>query len=261
MRLQVLEVTPQQAKAWLKLNTLNRPVRQRYVTYLAEAMKRGEWVVNHQPIALNGNRLIDGQHRLMAVVESGLPGVKLPVVMDADTNTFDTIDIGAKRSNADIFREDVNVMNPITMVARLVHGGSNVAPRSVKPIYEKLHKAMREVVDSIPRNTKKWTSSPIRVGALAAILNGESKTYVLGLYKAMADFDTKKLPPVAASFVKQVMLGQKAAINGSKSNDLLVRAFTVFQAENADLERVMVKKQGERLAQIREIYKRNLGIK
>jgi hydrogenase maturation factor len=97
VKLQVLEVTPVQAKAWLKLNTLNRPVRSSYVAYLADAMKRGEWVVNHQPLAINGSRLIDGQHRLMAVVESGLSAVKMAVVTDADTATFDTIDIGVKR--------------------------------------------------------------------------------------------------------------------------------------------------------------------
>lgn len=259
MKLQVIEVTPQQAKSWLKTNTLNRPVRESYVDHLAESMQRGEWVVNHQPIALNGTRLIDGQHRLMAVVRSGLASVKMAVVKDADTKTFDTIDIGIKRSHADIFREDVHVMVPITLIARQIYS-QRITPRMVKPIYEKLHRAMREVVDTIPRNSRKWTSSPIRVGALAAILNGENKEYVLGLYKAMAEFDAKNLPTVAVSFVRQIMGGVTTQVSGSKQNDMLVRSFTVFQKDNAHLERVLVKKQGDRLAQIRDIYKRALGM-
>lgn len=262
MKLQVVDVTPQQAKNWLKLNTLNRPLRPSYVDYLADSMKRGEWVVNHQPVALNGNRLIDGQHRLMAVIQSGLSAVKMAVVTDAETTTFDTIDIGAKRSHADIFREDVHVMNPIVLITKIIYG-QRLTPKIIKPIYEKLHKSMREVVDVIPRHTRRWTAAPIRVAAHAAILNGETKTYVFGLYKAMAEFDAKKLPPVAASFVKQMMLGKTHGTKrvGSITYELLARSYTVFQAENADLDRVMIKKASVRVDEVRDIYKRNLGIK
>lgn len=260
MKLQVLDVTPTLAKNWLKTNTLNRPVRQSYVSYLAECMKRGEWGINHQAVALNGNKLIDGQHRLLAVVESGLPAVKMSVINDADTASFDTIDIGVKRSHADIFREDVAVMAPITFIAKLIYG-QRVTPRMVKPLYEKLHKNMREVVDSFPRSTRKWGAAPIRVAALAAILNGESKKYVLGLYKAMVEFDTKNLPPVGASFVKQLMVGINVPnTGGSKSYDLLARAFTVFHHENAELSRLVVHRSNDRVAKVREIYKKALGI-
>lgn len=260
MKLQIMEVTPQQAKAWLKVNTLNRPVRESYVDFLAESMRRGEWVINHQPVALNGNRLIDGQHRLMAVIRSELPAVKMSVVTDADTATFDTIDIGVKRSHADIFREDITVMNPITMVARMIYG-QRTTPKTVKPIYEKLHKSMREIVDTIPRNTKKWTASPIKVAALAAILDGETKSYVLGLYKAMAAFDVKNLPPVGVAFVRQMSLGKINPVGSSKAHDLMIRAFTVFHRENAENAWPSVKKPALRIAQIREIYKTQLGIK
>lgn len=259
MKLQVMSVTPDAAKAWLKMNTLNRPVRKSYVSYLADCMKRGEWTVNHQAIALNGNKLIDGQHRLMALIESGLPEIKMSVVKDADTASFDTIDIGVKRTNADIFREDVAVMLPITLITKTIYG-QRLTPRLVKPIYEKLHQPMREIVDLFPRTTRRWTASPIRVAALAAILSGESKKFVFGTYKAMVEVDAKNLTPASSSFVKQ-MMSDVRRVDGSATNDLLARAFTVFQQKNAGMTKIMVKNASDRVARIREIYKQHLGIK
>lgn len=258
MKLNVMDVTPSQAKSWLKMNTLNRPVRKFYVNALAEAMKRGEFVPNHQAIALNGAKLIDGQHRLMAVIASGLPSVKMSVITDADSSTFETIDIGAKRTHADIFREDRHVMNPISYVARLVYMG-HVTPAMTRPIYDKIHRQMREIVNSIPRTTRGFTASAVRVGALAAILNGEDKTYVLSLYKAMAEFDTKNLPPIAAAFVKQIMIGKTTA-TGNVVADLLVRAYTVFQKENAENTRLSVKDASVRASRIREVFRKELSI-
>ena len=100
MKTQVLTITPKKAQELLEGNKRNRPVRKSHVRQLAEEMKAGKWVVNGVPIIFNGKLLIDGQHRLMACIESDKPFDTL-VVSDVAPNSFLTIDVGRKRTAAD----------------------------------------------------------------------------------------------------------------------------------------------------------------
>ena len=261
MKFQTIAVTPDIAKDWLKKNPSNRAVRPTYVKQLAASMKRGEWATNHQAIAINGSRLIDGQHRLMAVIQSGLPSVKMSVVTDADVSTFDTIDIGAKRSNADIYREKNDVMTPINFVGRLIYG-QRLTPRTIGPVYMKFRRPVTDIAGQLGKVKNKLTSTPVKVAALAAILEGEDKDYIYGLLKNMAEFKTAKLPPVCQSFVQQITLGQKGPGSGSgKQHDVLVRAWTAFHKANADLDQLRVKRVHDRLDKIRQILSKEIGIK
>lgn len=259
MKVEVLDVTPAMAKNWLKNNQLNRPVRKAHVKFLANAMQRGEWAVTHQGIAINGSRLLDGQHRLLALLESKLPAVKMTVCTGADSSTFDVIDIGQRRSNSDIFREDLHVMHPVSFIATMLLG-RGVTPREIRPIYEKLRGPIREIIDQGPRSTKRFTAAPIKVGALAAILNGESKEYVHDIYHNMCSFHVEKLPRVAQLFVKQLSLDTTTGKKISTTNryDLLVRAWTVFQSENADNSKLSVKDTNNRMDEIRRVYRKAL---
>lgn len=101
MQTQVKEVTPELAAQWLVKNKQNRnPKSQRIVVY-ANAMREGRWRLTHQGIAFDkdGN-LLDGQNRLMAVVESG---VTVPMLVTSGMSREDmpTIDMGAIRSAGD----------------------------------------------------------------------------------------------------------------------------------------------------------------
>lgn len=73
-------VTPKQAMEWLDKSARNRTISQRRVSLYAAMMKRGDWYVTNAGIALNErDELIDGQHRLWAVVESETPTMMLVV--------------------------------------------------------------------------------------------------------------------------------------------------------------------------------------
>jgi hypothetical protein len=262
MKFQILNVTPDMAAAWLKRNQLNRPLRKRFVAALADAMKRGEWAVNHQPVAINGDKLLDGQHRLKAVIESGLPFVKMMIAEGAESQTFDTIDIGIKRSNADIFREDNAIMGPINMIARvcLMH---NVTPREVKPFHQKLHRLAREVAECAKTPVRGMTSAALKVGIMAAILSGEDKDYVLGMYRNMLAYKTERLPRIGQLFVRQLAMdgtGGAGRLAGAHTPQMMARAYITFKKENADFERLMVKNIGSRMEEIRNVFRKALGI-
>jgi len=100
MKAELKTITPEYAAEMLALNHRNRRLDKRYVARLADDMKRGLWKINGNTICVNGTLLIDGQHRLQAVVDSGV-SINCLVVEGLESDVFDTIDIGKKRSHSD----------------------------------------------------------------------------------------------------------------------------------------------------------------
>ena len=81
----IQDVTPQMAAAWLSDNPQNRPLDEKRVAEYAERMRSGGWVEHvkggSRPIeVLDTGRLLNGQHRLSAIVRSGVT-LKLRVVV------------------------------------------------------------------------------------------------------------------------------------------------------------------------------------
>lgn len=97
MKTEVRTINPKQASEMLKGNTRNRNVSTPHVNRLAAAMRAGEWKVNGDAIRFNGVQLIDGQHRLHAIIKSGVT-IKTLVITDLPPDVFDSIDIGKQRS-------------------------------------------------------------------------------------------------------------------------------------------------------------------
>jgi hypothetical protein len=87
-------VTPDLAREWLKGNTRNRPVTANAARALADEIKAGRWRTTHQGIArAEDGTLLDGQHRLLAIVLAGI-AVEMLVTFDAPFETMPAIDIG-----------------------------------------------------------------------------------------------------------------------------------------------------------------------
>lgn len=95
------EVTPEIASKWLLRNTGNRHVRQGHLEGLVRTMEGGSWAFNGDSVCFDVEGvLIDGQHRLMAVVRSGVP-IWVVVVRGLQAHSQDTIDLGAEREVGD----------------------------------------------------------------------------------------------------------------------------------------------------------------
>ncbi|MEU9670354.1 hypothetical protein AB0E25_33235 [Streptomyces bobili] len=102
-RADVLTVTPDLAKEWLDRNVHNRPIRKNKVVNYARDMQAGNWALNGEAVkfAVDGV-LLDGQHRLLAIVAAGIP-VQMLVVTGLANNTQTTMDSGVKRTTGDAF--------------------------------------------------------------------------------------------------------------------------------------------------------------
>jgi hypothetical protein len=76
----------------------NRKIRERHFRALARDMRTGDWWLNAQPLKFGkSGRLIDGQHRCKAGIESGMPFITF-IVRGLDDGVFSTYD-GGQRKN------------------------------------------------------------------------------------------------------------------------------------------------------------------
>ncbi len=95
-------ITPSLAKSYVDDLAHNRGLVEAHVHGLAAQMKAGAWDENGQGIIFDTKgRLIDGQHRMTAVIEAGIP-IKMLVVRGVESSAFDTIDTGRGRGGRDV---------------------------------------------------------------------------------------------------------------------------------------------------------------
>jgi hypothetical protein len=92
-------VTPTLANEWLlKLNKRNRDINERHVSALVKEAQSGRWVFTPTPIVFSkSGMLLDGQHRLRMVKDSGLAQTFV-VVVGVDDDVQDVIDTGRRRT-------------------------------------------------------------------------------------------------------------------------------------------------------------------
>src|SRR5690554_2314745 len=125
-------ITPDQAIKWLEqANTNNRKLSQKHVDRLARDMTEGKWVLTHSGIAFGPDgTLLDGQHRLWAIVESGV-SVEMFVWRGVEPQSMMAIDAGKSRSLADILNiagENGDVSKDDLATLRAMLGGYSNPP-------------------------------------------------------------------------------------------------------------------------------------
>ena len=102
MLTQDLLITPARAQAMLERNKLNRPLRHRLVKAYASDIAAGKWQMNGETIKISvDGDLLDGQHRLSAVIDANTP-VRMLVIGGLPRDSFHTIDTGMRRSTAQL---------------------------------------------------------------------------------------------------------------------------------------------------------------
>ena len=113
-------ITPYLAEQYLGKNTHNRNVNQRIVYKYANDMEKGYWNFDGAPIRFsNDGTLLDGQHRLHAIIKSG-KNIDLLVVRGLVQETQATMDVGSMRQASDFFQ--INGVGNSTTIAAMIRG-------------------------------------------------------------------------------------------------------------------------------------------
>jgi hypothetical protein len=151
---EVVTMTPQMAQSILDSqpeSAHQRKLNRRLVSSYAREMKAGAWALNGESIQFNGSKLLNGQHRLSAVVASGVP-VSLLVVRGVDEAAFSTIDQGRVRN-----------INDLLAIRGLNYKASFGAAARLAMVYEQYGTAMptmeqrptrRQVMEYIERHAE-----------------------------------------------------------------------------------------------------------
>lgn len=100
----IVDVTPELAKTWLRINNFNRPRNsETYLKYVRQ-IRENRWRLTHQGIAFTSDgMLLDGQHRLFAIIECDTT-LPMRVFLNEPAENFAVIDCGRNRSNLDVVR-------------------------------------------------------------------------------------------------------------------------------------------------------------
>lgn len=129
----LVEVTPAIAEEFLKSNTCNRPKTDYAVSVYSRAMTDGQWGLSTDAIGFDVDGvLVNGQHRLYAVIDSGTTQF-FYVVRNLPKTTFQHVDQHRKRTSGDALGllGEANSNQLAAMVHRIymIKSGSTVPTR------------------------------------------------------------------------------------------------------------------------------------
>ena len=259
-------VTPAMAQAWLAKNTDNRPVRRDRVAALASRIRNGEWEATHQGICIaTSGRLLDGQHRLLAIVLTGIP-VTVNVSTGFSEKTFDVIDNQLSRSVADRARLDRRLVQVLRLAMEYCYGGSydrDSAANNLRMANIGLKDAHEVLVDKTT-NAGVYACAPMRLVLSVMIMDGGNAFNIHGLYQNLTRKRFAGLPKIAGEFVRQVETSGKGwPVDDPRG--LMARAIKVFDPSKANCARLSVNDR-DREAAVRYVvdfikprYERQVG--
>ena len=102
MKTEVRTITPVVATEMLKKNLNNRRLSDKHVNFLAQEMRSGNWLFDGQPLRFDENNiLIDGQHRLNAIIKSQT-SQNILIITGLKKESFKVMDTGKNRNASDV---------------------------------------------------------------------------------------------------------------------------------------------------------------
>jgi|GEM_PF-1397680 len=253
MKTQTLHITPAQAKIYLsKPHPQQRPLMRSKVVHFARMIKTGQFHYTHQGIAIDtdGN-LIDGQHRLHAIVETATPAT-MQVSTGVSKHAWHAIDIGAKRRISDIS----GIVGRESEVYRLaLHLTCNISNPTAEEIIELSNSQFGQAVKILLQHCgtvrKILSSAPMKTMA-AAWFCETGDMYSIHQYRALVNVKFDDMSNQSKVFYQQVSTGR---IHSSDRIDLLCRSYLLFDNSRKDEKKLMIHNVSDFTPKIRDMIR------
>ena len=181
MKTIVEKITPKIAEEYLKkvkAGNQRKLIMSRAESYARE-MRAGHWFLNHQGIAFDENGcLIDGQHRLQAIILSDLPicmlvtrGIAAEMVNGVRLFAIDTIDNGYKRQTGEqlALRHGVENANRVAAATRAILFWATSIKKNTTPVALEILNLYPSIKKLSAGNKTKILTGPI-IGCLAVAI-------------------------------------------------------------------------------------------
>lgn len=235
-------ISPHVAKQYLERNKKNRLITRERVNSLARDIESGAFMVTHQCIAFNANGdLIDGQHRLSAVVASGKT-VQIYVARYERTETAMALpfDNGLTRKHYDILDITRKQTELASAVLRIKGGANTFTSADIQACVDR-HEAEFKSVLECSSNTAKHRSSAGAKAAIALLIrkSPEASNEIIKQYVKFVNFDLDGMWPSVAACVRA--LENIRASGGSTMQKMVAsRVWYAFQPENKQLKLIRI---------------------
>lgn len=150
-----MTITPTLAEQWLKrVPETQRAVRDDAVERFKKDMLAGRWTVDYSPYRFDKNgQLIDGQHRLWAILEANVVVEEQAVVFGMDPQDYETLDQGTKRTFADTLKyygyPNSLLLSSLTYRYWYWEKGQDFRKGNVKPVQHELLPLVRQYGDEM----------------------------------------------------------------------------------------------------------------
>lgn len=244
-----LLVTPEMAREWTGDNERNRDVRASVVKALAREMKLGQWRTSHHGVCISEGKAIDGQHRLLAIAQTGIPQWMLVCFWDDIGSAFDLgCDLSSKRTIADLLDERSQVIAPITWLARIYYGRS-VSPGDVAEIAPAFNDDANALIDACSQTARGSSSSPVVAAAtLAMVVYPAYKPFVLDQYPRLVKISEGRAPGI-------VCLYRSLMDIKSSQSETFCKAWKAFTDFDRVRERLSIKDIDVEMARNRDLIR------
>lgn len=217
MRVEIKTVTPKFALSLLDKNTSNRKINTNQLDMLVRTMQSGNWRLTHQGVAVyDDGTLADGQHRLKAVIKSGV-SCKMPIFygVSKDDQSVMAIDCGKQRSVVDgmnISGDKVSA-NAITLAKGLYFGYEfgmkKLSHQEISDLCVKYEDQINIAKSILSTNKSGVSIAPVKVAILNAITDGADKNLAGEFYKTL----------ISGEYTKEIMKNAVRLRNKLLSNN------------------------------------------
>jgi len=256
--LQIETITPSVAKTYLGKNYNNRNLAKNHVAFLKSELIAGNYKLNGQSIVLGkSGRLLDGQHRLTAVVETGIP-IQSVVMHDVEEDTFATIDTGKARGGYDALhihgaKNSKHMASAIRKILDKVGSERRVIGSATHKIgnteYVDFYKAHKGDLNALFELTHAWILKGSRIlseseaMAYVFLMRGESDM-AYEFIEEVVTGERKNPDSNAAQTLRKKLIDTKLSglsVRETQKRDWVVTAFRHYY-NNTDISKIVVRK-------------------
>ena len=170
----LVSVTPELATTWLANNNYNRNFDQKEVNKYLRLILENKWKRTHQGIAFDQNGLlIDGQHRLLAIVQANKT-IPMLIFTNEPAENHEAIDCGKKRTHLDSMKLELRdsriTAKHISTLRAMVSGRfcvrKNWSNTEINNMYRVYGQAVQFVMDQFA-SSKMMVDDPTLRGVIA----------------------------------------------------------------------------------------------
>lgn len=263
MKTTIVDITPAMAELLLANNPNIRSMREHRVDAAVRAIKAGKFKLTHQGIAIREDgALLDGQHRLMAIVRAGVP-VRMMVTTGVPQDVGDAIDSGLPRAVFERLGTDKLTTSIVTCLLGVVAAIRSPQEFEVELCIE----IFAPYLDECERSINSWRAKN-RTGSAAALAamvllvasmkdSPEAEEMKANMARALSG-ELYGAPRAVVNYWKQMNEGVKvigaATKGGSGQAERFCRAWIAMQPKNRDLKLLLIRDREKIIGEARAAF-------